>query len=127
MYLICFMLLTTLGICESVFVLYCYHHNGKSGPPYLFKLIFFSLMSCCAGKKERNQQQQNKSLATTTNERKREYNIQEWQDLSRQIDVFCFWLFLTMFLMLVVLLLVVIPASFSDKGIEQATKEWIGA
>lgn len=141
-YLICFMALTTLGICESVFVLYCYHHNGEHRAPACMVRFFMHCMgkSCCQRRLDKNtellelnEHHRPKGCCNGTDsgsmdkDRAKELCRLEWQQISRQIDVFCFWMFLVVFLLLVWILLVLLPSSFGNKDMDTVVQHWINS
>jgi nicotinic acetylcholine receptor len=122
-YLICFMGLTTLCICESVFVIYCYHHNGEQRVPQAIA-SFMATVTCDKKLKVKMFGNRNTDPMTLQTEDTEIYKM-EWQHISRQIDIFCFWLFLSLFVLISVLLLIILPMTVSGKLMEVYLDNWM--
>ena len=85
------MALTTLGICESVFVIYCYHHEGNSRPPKWLDIICIMSETCKKRTEEDKEAKQNEG------------------EIGLLTDQICFWLYVIMFTVLTMLTLVILP------------------
>lgn len=69
-YLICFMALTTLGVAESVLILYCHHYSGKNRPPKWARFTVFHVVGRCLCEKEQTRvEPETKSGETGTNKK----------------------------------------------------------
>ena len=106
-YLLSFMAFSTLGICESVFVIYCYHHEGNSAPPKWLDANRIMSETCKKITEEDKEAKQNdgeiSSSDITWN------NKERWQKIGLLTDQICFWLYVFMFTVLTLLTLVILP------------------
>lgn len=106
LYLVCFMTLTGLGICETVFVLSCFHHDGQNSPPkWLNKL----LMKCNFLKCESGIELKGMRVV--------EINKYRWQQLAKFVDKYWFYLAIVSFGILMLTLLVIKPLTRDVKNL----------
>jgi nicotinic acetylcholine receptor len=141
-YLLLIMTMTTLAIAESVLILHCYHHTGSNPPPSWARHVVFNFMAKCLCKRDQirrlhpeSQSQINGAEKMGTGEQiKKEPlqiisipddNVQEWREMSLLIDQFCFWLFLIVFALIMLILLVIVPYSQTGLNIND-TVSWAG-
>ena len=106
-YLLSFMVLSTLCICESVFVIYCYHHEGNSPPPKWLDAIRIISEKCKKRTKEDEEAKQNEGEITLNNIAFN--NKERWQKIGVLTDHICFWFYVIMFTVLTLLTLVILP------------------
>lgn len=139
-YLVCIMAVTTLSICESVLVLYCYHHRGEYRAPTWLLVIIVKANYSCFNKnqinntKEQNHQETNSvapDKAETLTKGKDDLlalktNQDEWQQIGRFIDKFSFWFFVSLFLLLILILIIIVPYSQPNINIQTSTKDLAG-
>ena len=109
-YLLAFMAFSTLGICESVFVLYCYHHEGSSPPPkWLDTLLSTHISKTCKKKRKEEENEEPVTNEKQVGKTVMMCNKQKWQKIGLLTDYICFWLYLVSFTVLISVTLVIVP------------------
>ena len=112
------MSMATLGISETVIILYCFYHNGRSRVPLCLRQLM-NINACYCPKGKVNIETENADKNSQVPETKQgnstgnnddeiaERVKQEWRLLGKKINQICFCLLFLMFLGLIITLIVI--------------------